>query len=182
MPSRSRSPYQGKMTKVPSIAEENKKSSASQAAALPNGVGDKNVDTEMKDLGSEGPKSQSASTSTQGGGSQSKASEPRVALSHGTAFVPLAEGDHEGREEMEELRNKFAAWMSSIDDPLHGPSLSKVRDTLEAIPERFLGIGDMPEILKWLSQKTRLGKHQKKAVLARIEEYFELFDELTKMK
>ena len=83
---------------------------------------------------------------------------------------------------MKELRNKFAAWKSCIDDPLHGPSLPKIRDMLEAIPSRFLGIGDMPEIRRWLSQKKCLGKHQKKAVLTRIEEYFELFDELTMTK
>ena len=185
-PSRSRSPYPKSMTKISSIAvDETTNASQSEAATHPEGGSDSQLSKKKSRISSEGAVT-NAPTAEQRGkkgeSSQREASEPTASHSYGTAFQQLSEGDQESREEMEDLRKKFLSLATCIDDPLHGPSLSTIRDMLAAIPERFLGIGDMPKLREELSQKKRLGKHQKKTVLAKIETYFKRIDELSKTK
>ena len=80
-----------------------------------------------------------------------------------------------------ELHNKFELMGRGVGDR-GGPSIRCVRCALQALPATVRDLGEMPNIKKDLAERHRLGKHQMRELLRRIEFFFVLVENLYKDK
>ena len=80
-----------------------------------------------------------------------------------------------------EMHNKFEIMGRSVG-AAGGPSIGRVRSALAELPATVRDLGDMPNIKKDLAEKHRLGKHQMREVIRRIEFFFVLAENQYKDK
>ena len=80
-----------------------------------------------------------------------------------------------------ELHNKFEIMGRNVGDR-GGPSITRIRSALAELPAKVHDVGDMPNIMKDLAKKQRLGKHQMREMIRRIEFFFVLAENQYKDK
>ena len=80
-----------------------------------------------------------------------------------------------------EMHNKFEMMGRNVGER-GGSSISRIRSAIAELPARLQDIGDMPNIKKDLAERHRLGKHQMREMIRRIEFFFILAENQYKDK
>ena len=80
-----------------------------------------------------------------------------------------------------EMHNKFEMMGRNVGER-GGSSISRIRSAIAELPARLQDIGDMPNIKKDLAERHRLGKHQMREMIRRIEFFFVLAENQYKDK
>ena len=80
-----------------------------------------------------------------------------------------------------EMHNKFEMMGRNVGER-GGSSINRIRSAIAELPSRLQEIGDMPNIKKDLADRHRLGKHQMREMIRRIEFFFVLAENQYKDK